>query len=56
MVAEKRKYVRFLARPITHIELGSSFTKIGKIRNIRMGGWLLIISAAQKTRTGMIRR
>ena len=38
MVAEKRKYVRFLAEPNTYAALGSSFTKIGKIRDISMGG------------------
>jgi c-di-GMP-binding flagellar brake protein YcgR len=38
MVAEKRKYVRFLAEPNTYAALGSSFTKVGKIRDISMGG------------------
>ena len=38
MVAEKRKYVRFLAGPNTYAALGSSYTKIGKIRDISMGG------------------
>ena len=35
---EKRKYVRFLAGPNAYAALGSSFTKIGKIRDISMGG------------------
>ena len=38
MVAERRKYVRFIALPNTYAALGSSFTKIGKIRDISMGG------------------
>ena len=38
MVTERRKYVRFLAGPKTYAALGSSFTKIGKIRDISMGG------------------
>jgi hypothetical protein len=38
MVAERRKYVRFLAVPNSYAALGSSFTKIGKIRDISMGG------------------
>jgi len=38
MVAERRKYVRFLAKPNAYAALGSSFTKIGKIRDISMGG------------------
>jgi hypothetical protein len=38
MVIEKRKYVRFLAQPDTYAAIGSGFTKIGKIRNISMGG------------------
>ena len=38
MVAERRKYVRFLAHPKAYAALGSSFTKIGKIRDISMGG------------------
>lgn len=37
-MAEKRKYVRFLAGPNAYAALGSSFTKIGKIRDISMGG------------------
>jgi hypothetical protein len=35
---EKRKYVRFIAGPNTFAALGSSYTKIGKIRDISMGG------------------
>ena len=38
MVAERRKYVRFLAQSNTYAALGSSFTKTGKIRDISMGG------------------
>ena len=38
MVAERRKYVRFLVQPNAYAALGSSFTKIGKIRDISMGG------------------
>ena len=38
MVAERRKYVRFLAQPNAYAALGSSFTKIGKIEDISMGG------------------
>ena len=38
MVIEKRKYVRFLAQADTYAAIGSSFTKIGKLRNISMGG------------------
>jgi hypothetical protein len=38
MVAEKRKYVRFLALPNAYATLGSSFSKIGKIHDISMGG------------------
>ena len=38
MVIEKRKYVRFLAQPDTYAAIGSGFTKIGKLRNISMGG------------------
>ena len=38
MVAERRKYVRFLAHPKAYAALGSSFTKIGKIIDISMGG------------------
>ena len=38
MDAKRRKYVRFLAQPNTYAALGSSFTKIGKILDISMGG------------------
>jgi len=38
MVIEKRKYVRFLSQPETYAAIGPSFTKIGKLRNISMGG------------------
>ena len=38
MFIEKRKYVRFPAQRDTYAAIGSSFTKIGKIRNISMGG------------------
>ena len=38
MIAERRKYVRFIAQPTAYAALGSSFTKIGKIRDISMGG------------------
>jgi hypothetical protein len=38
MDAKRRKYVRFLAQPNAYAALGSSFTKIGKILDISMGG------------------
>ena len=38
MDAKRRKYVRFLAQPSAYAVLGSSFTKIGKILDISMGG------------------
>ena len=38
MVVEKRKYVRFVAGPNTYAAIGSSFTKVGKLRDISMGG------------------
>ena len=38
MATERRKYVRFFAQPNAYAALGSSFTKIGKIRDISMGG------------------
>ncbi|MGV7224758.1 MAG: PilZ domain-containing protein [Nitrospinales bacterium] len=38
MDIEKRKYVRFLPQPNAYAALGSSYTKIGKIRDISMGG------------------
>ena len=38
MDAKRRKYVRFLAKPNAYAALGSSFTKIGKILDISMGG------------------
>jgi hypothetical protein len=43
MVAEKPIYIRFSAEPNTHTELGLSFKKIGRIRSVSMGGWLLAI-------------
>jgi hypothetical protein len=38
MIAERRKYVRFLAQLNAYAVLGSSFTKIGKIEDVSMGG------------------
>ena len=38
MDAKRRKYVRFLSQPNAYAALGSSFTKIGKILDISMGG------------------
>ena len=38
MIAERRKYVRFLAQLNAYAALGSSFTKIGRIADISMGG------------------
>jgi hypothetical protein len=38
MASERRKYVRFHSVPNAYAALGSSFTKIGKIIDISMGG------------------
>jgi hypothetical protein len=38
MVTERRKYVRFLAHPKAFAVLGNSFTRIGRIVDISMGG------------------
>ena len=38
MIAEKRKYTRFVVRPDTYAALGSCFTKVGKVRQISVGG------------------
>jgi len=38
MLVEKRKYNRFLARPDTYAALGPLFTKVGKVRQISIGG------------------
>ena len=38
MDTERRKYVRFLSQPNAYAALGASYTKIGKIRDISMGG------------------
>ena len=38
MDTERRKYVRFLPQPNAYAALGASYTKIGKIRDISMGG------------------
>jgi len=38
MVVERRKYVRFLVQPNTYAALGSRFTKVGKVRDISIGG------------------
>ncbi len=38
MPIERRKYVRFLAEPNSYAAIGASFTKVGKIRDISMGG------------------
>lgn len=38
MVVEKRKYYRFMARPDTYAAMGPRFTKVGKVRQISIGG------------------
>ena len=38
MAVEKRKYIRFLAKPNTYAALGPRFTKVGKIKDISIGG------------------
>ena len=38
MTVEKRNYVRFLAKPNTYAALGSRFTKVGRIKDISIGG------------------
>ncbi len=38
MAVEKRKHLRFLAKPNTYAALGSRFTKVGKIKDISFGG------------------
>ena len=38
MTGENRNYVRFLAKPNTYAALGSRFTKVGKIKDISIGG------------------
>lgn len=35
---EKRKYIRFIARPDTYAALGARFTKVGKVSQISVGG------------------
>ena len=47
MVAEKRKYVRFVARANTYAALGSSFTKVGKIRDISMSVYQRAVEHAE---------
>ena len=38
MDTESRKYIRFLPQPNAYAALGASYTKIGKIKDISMGG------------------
>ena len=38
MVAERRKYIRFLARPNSYVALGSRCTKVGKLKDFSIGG------------------
>ena len=38
MVAERRKYIRFLVQPNTYAALGSRFTKVGKVQDISISG------------------
>ena len=38
MSAEKRKYNRFMARPDTYAAMGPHFIKVGKVRQISIGG------------------
>ena len=38
MAVENRNYVRFLAKPNTYAALGSHFTKVGRIKDISIGG------------------
>ena len=38
MVVERRKYIRFLAQPNTYAALGSRFTKVGRVKDISLGG------------------
>ena len=38
MVVEKRKYYRFMVRPDTYAALGPQYTKVGKVRQISIGG------------------
>ncbi len=38
MTVENRNYVRFLAKPNTYAALGSHFTKVGRIKDISIGG------------------
>ena len=38
MDTERRKYVRFLVQPNAYAALGASYTKIGKICDVSMGG------------------
>ena len=38
MIAERRKYNRFMARPDTYAAMGPHFSKVGKVKQISMDG------------------
>ncbi len=38
MISERRKYTRFLAEEDGYAALGANFTKVGKLKDISIGG------------------